>query len=86
MISKSSGKPLQGVTVRSGKAITTTDGSGIYSIETAPGDSIFFTYVGAKDVSILVSELGSQPITMEESQQSIGEVVVVGYTSQRRRM
>lgn len=83
--SKSSGKPLQGVTVKAGKSITSTDGSGIYTIEAAGSDSIFFTYVGMKDVALLVSQLNGQPVIMEEGQQSIGEVVVVGYTSQRRR-
>lgn len=85
VISKSSGKPLPGVTVRSGKSITATDGSGTYSLEAAASDSIHFTYVGMKNVSILVSQLSDQAISMEESQQSIGEVVVVGYTSQRKR-
>jgi TonB-linked SusC/RagA family outer membrane protein len=85
VISKTSGKPLQGVTVKAGNSTTSTSESGTYTIEAAAGDSIFFTYVGMKDIALTVSQLGNQPVAMEESQQNMGEVVVVGYTSQRRR-
>ncbi|MET0634822.1 MAG: SusC/RagA family TonB-linked outer membrane protein [Chitinophagaceae bacterium] len=85
VISKSSGRPLQGVTVRSGNAVTTTNESGGFAIDAVPTDSILFTYVGMKDLSVMVNELTGQPVMLEEVQQNIGEVVVVGYTTQRRR-
>lgn len=83
--SRTSGNPLQGVTVQSGTAVTTTDGAGIYSLQAQKGDSILFSFTGMKSLSLPVGEQNNISISMEEDLQSLGEVVVVGYTSQRKQ-
>ena len=45
---KSSGKPLQGVTVQSGTQVITTDALGTYSLQVKKGDKILFTFTGMK--------------------------------------
>ncbi|RYY61243.1 MAG: SusC/RagA family TonB-linked outer membrane protein [Chitinophagaceae bacterium] len=82
---KTNSAPLQGVTVQSGKNITSTDSKGLFSIDASTGDSIYFTFTGLQPVTVAVGDQTSISITMEEAQLNISEVVVVGYTSQRRR-
>lgn len=83
--SKSFGKPLQGVTVQSGTAATTTDAAGAYSLQAKQGDSVVFSFTGMKSVSLIVGEQNNFSIALEENQQALGEVVVIGYTSQRKK-
>lgn len=85
VVSKATGKPLQGVTVKAGSVNTTTDASGAYSIQAKKGDVIEFSSAGMKPFSLLLGDQSSIAVTMDEDQQNLGEVVVVGYTSQRKK-
>lgn len=82
---KSSGKPMQGVTVQSGTQVTTTDASGTYSLQVKKGDKILFTFTGMKPYSMVVNNQSDFSVMLEEEQQNLGEVVVVGYTTQRKK-
>jgi len=83
--SKLTGKPLQGVTVQAPEAVTTTDAAGAYSIQAKKGDKIVFSFAGMKTFSLTVGDQNSYTVLLEEDQQNLGEVVVVGYTSQRKK-
>ena len=85
VVSKSTGKPLPGITVQSGKLVTATDAAGVYSIQVNKGDKILFSSAGMKSFSLTVGDQDSFSVILEEDQQSLGEVVVVGYTSQRKK-
>jgi len=54
VVSKSTGKPLQGVTVQAATAVTTTDAAGVYSLEAKKGDKIEFTFAGMKSFTLVV--------------------------------
>src|SRR6186713_2694728 len=48
--------PLAGVSVQSKTKTVLTDASGKFSIESAAGDNLTFTYVGKKPVTIKVAD------------------------------
>ena len=86
-VSSKSGKtPLAGVTVQNKTRTVVTDESGKYTIEAAAGDNLNFSYVGMKPVTVKVTGSG-QPIMveLEEGVKEGEQVVVVGYSSQRKR-
>jgi TonB-linked SusC/RagA family outer membrane protein len=85
VVGKSTGKPLQGVTVQNGASGTATDSAGRYTLRAQKGDKIIFSSTGMKTFSITVGEQSNLAVQLEEDQRDLGEVVVVGYTSQRKR-
>jgi TonB-linked SusC/RagA family outer membrane protein len=78
--------PLTGVSVQAKGRTVLTDGSGRFSVEAAAGDNLVFSYVGMKPVTIKVTG-GTQDLSveLEEEVRSRDEVVVIGYSSQRKR-
>ena len=54
--SKLTGKLLQGVTLQSLDAVTTTDAAGTYSVKAKKGDKIVFSFSGMKSFSLTVKE------------------------------
>ncbi len=78
--------PLLGVSVQTKSKTVLTDASGKFSIEASTGDDLTFSYVGMKPVTIKITD-SDQNLTVEmEEGVSVGEeVVVVGYTSQRKK-
>ncbi|MET0393932.1 MAG: TonB-dependent receptor [Chitinophagaceae bacterium] len=84
-ITNAQGEPLPGVTVRAGSNAVTTDAEGFYSIDVVPGDSLQISYVGFRSVSRLVAAGESLVnLSLEPQENTLGDVVVVGYTSQRK--
>ena len=83
---KTDKSPLAGVSVQSKGKTTLTDASGKFSIEASPGDNLTFSYVGMKPAAIKVSG-GDQNllIEMEEGVKEGEQIIVVGYTSQRKQ-
>ncbi len=79
------GEPLIGVTVQvvgqQGGAVTDLDGH--YSIKAAKGAQIKFTYIGFTE-QILKVIGNTLDVTMSEDSQSLQEVVVVGYGTQKK--
>lgn len=85
VISKTSGRPLYGVTVQSGKKATTTDSAGNFSLNANRGDEILFSFTGMKPFTMNVNDDKTLSVILEDDPQTFGEVVVVGYTSQRKK-
>lgn len=78
--------PLSGVTVTAKNKNTTTDASGKFSIEANDGAALTFSYVGMKTITMKVSSTTQNlSIEMEAAGKEMEEVVVVGYTSQRKQ-
>lgn len=83
---KSDKKPLAGVTVQSKNKRVGTNSEGKFSIAAAEGESLVFSYIGMKPVTINITgstEIAS--VEMEESVKQEEAVVVIGYTSQRKK-
>jgi len=79
------GEPMSGVTVKAGSQTAVTDNDGYYALEATPGDSLQISYVGFRSVSRVITAGGTQlNLTLEPQENTLGDVVVVGYSSQRR--
>ncbi|MEZ3521401.1 MAG: TonB-dependent receptor [Muribaculaceae bacterium] len=80
------GEPLTGVSVNvkggSGAAVTDIDGN--YRINAAPEAKLLFSYVGCLSEEIAVHGRNVIDVVMRDSQQQLGEVVVVGYGTQKK--
>jgi TonB-linked SusC/RagA family outer membrane protein len=85
VVGRSGGRPLPGVTVQSGAAVTSTDTNGVFSIQAKPGDRIVFTSAGMKAVTLPVNEKNELLVEMDDNKQDLDQLVVVGYTSQRKK-
>ncbi len=83
--SKADNAPLAGVTVASKAKVVQTDPTGKFSIEAATGDELTFTYVGFKAETIKVGNSQTLTIQLETLARDIEQVVVVGYTTQRKQ-
>jgi TonB-dependent starch-binding outer membrane protein SusC len=82
---KSSGLPIEGVTVQSGTSVTTTNAAGAYTLQATKGNKILFSFAGMKSFSLTVGDANNIAVQLEEDEQNLNAVVVVGYTSQRKK-
>ncbi|MDG5491321.1 TonB-dependent receptor [Psychroserpens sp. SPM9] len=80
------GIPLPGVNiiVKGTTNGTSTDFDGKYSIKVNVGDVLEFIYVGLKTQSIKITNQTTLNIAMETDVESLSEVVVIGYGSQKK--
>jgi len=86
-VTDNNGTALPGVNVVvTGSTIgTITDLNGIYSIEVPEGStSLTFSFIGMEEQEIYIGTLTQINVTMAESAVGLGEVVVVGYGTERK--
>ena len=83
--SKADGSPLAGVTVTGEKNATSTDVSGKFSITASIGETLTFSYVGMNPVSVKVTAAAELSIQMEPSVKEGEQIVIVGYSTQRKQ-
>jgi len=82
------GEPLKGVTVqvKQTSIVTTTKQDGTYLINAPSGTSILvFSYVGYEEQTVNVVDRKEVSITMKLAPNSLADVVVIGYGSQKKR-
>ena len=79
-----SGLPGANVVIKGTNQGTVTDIEGNYSLTAAPTDTLQFTSVGYATQEVAVNNQSIVDVTMGEDIQSLQEVVVVGYTSERK--
>lgn len=81
----SAGEPIIGATVRvqGSKNGTVTDLDGNFTLSAAPGSTVEVSYIGYK-TKITKATAGSMKISLEDDNQSLNEVVVVGYGVQKK--
>ncbi len=83
---KSTNEPLVGVTVQTKNKTVTTSPDGSFSIEATIGETINFSSVGMNAQSIKVTNSTQNlNLAMEDATTGLNEVVVVGYTSQKKK-
>ena len=84
-VSDASG-PLSGVTViiKGTKTGTQTDFDGIYSIKAATGAVLQFSFIGFSTTEQTVGTSNVINVVMQESAESLEEIVIMGYGSQRK--
>ena len=78
--------PLPGVTVaiKGQTRGTVTDADGHYSIAAEPAEVLVFSFIGMETQEITVGSSQTISISMAESAQSLEEIVVVGYGTQKK--
>jgi TonB-dependent starch-binding outer membrane protein SusC len=82
----SSGEPMVGVNVVIQGSTTgiITDVDGNYQIKASPSSTLTFSFLGYKTQSILVENRTEINVKLESSKIDLGEIVVVGYGTQRK--
>ncbi len=86
-VTDTKGEPLPGVTVLV-KGTTTgasTDADGRFSISVPEGSTLVFSSVGFVRQELPVGTTRTFEVRLQDDQQSVGEVVVVGYGTQNRQ-
>ncbi|MEO8403113.1 MAG: TonB-dependent receptor [Chitinophagaceae bacterium] len=85
-IVNSSGEPMQGVSiaVKNTTNMTTTDINGDFTLVAPSNAVLVMSYVGFKKQEVSVAGKTQLQITLEPVESALGDVVVVGYTSQRK--
>ncbi len=82
-----SNQPLAGVTVtvKGTQVATQTDGEGLYSIQVPAGSSVLsFSFVGHVTRDLTIPASNSLNVTLVPDDQTLDDVVVVGYGTARR--
>ena len=79
-------EPLIGVNILSSSSGqgTTTDFNGEFSISAASGDVLTFSYIGYKTQDVTVSGSSTINVRMLTDAQTLDELVVVGYGTQKK--
>ena len=79
------GNPLPGVIVKveGTQDATVTDINGNYSLNAAPSQRLEFSYLGYASLTLDASQ--SKQVVLKEADKTLGEVVVVGYGTMRRK-
>ena len=85
-VTDASGIPLLGVNVlvKNASIGTTTDFDGNYSIDVSANDVLTFSYVGYVTKEFTITNSQTLDVTLQEDQNSLDEVVVVGYGTQKK--
>jgi len=65
---------------------TITDENGAFTLTVKPGASLTFSSVGYKTVTVAVGNKGVIDVTLEEDNEFLDEVVVVGYGVQKKKL
>lgn len=79
-------EPLPGVSIliKGTSAGVITDLNGGYQVETSPGDTLVFSFVGFLKEEVPVGNKTTIDISMREDIQSLQEIVIMGYTAERK--
>lgn len=77
--------PGVNVVVKGAKTSAQTDFDGSYSIKAKTGDVLVFSYVGMLDLTATVGTASTLNVTLNESQKTLDEVVVVAYGKQKAK-
>ena len=85
-VTDETGEPLIGVSVKAENSKTgvTTDIDGNYTISMSAPGTIEFSYVGMDPQKVKVSAAGRHDIVLKQGANTLDDVVVVGYGTQRK--
>ena len=88
VIDQTSGMPLPGVTIKvmGSEVGAATDGEGRFSLKAPADATLIFTHVGYESLTIKVKGRAPLVVTLVSSSKTLGDVVVVGYGTQRKAL
>lgn len=78
------GMPGVNVLIKGTAKGTATDGEGKFSIQANENDVLVISFIGYQTLDIVVSNQSVIDVTLEEDLTTLGEVVVVGYGTQKK--
>ena len=80
------GEPMPGVSilVKGTTTGTVTDVDGAYTLDVAPGQILLFSFIGYEKYELTVGTATVVNVVLTQSENSLDEVVVVGYGQQRK--
>lgn len=84
VIEKNTQVPLPGVTIQAKDRSAITDSTGRFTIQSAPGEILTFSFVGMKIAMAKVPDAGNVHLEMEKDASNLEEVVVTGYQAQKK--
>lgn len=86
-ITSPSGEPLVGATVTEKNTTnsTATDATGSYSLRIAENATVVISFVGYNSHEVNTTNLQNYDFSLVQAENSLGDVVIVGYTSQQKR-
>jgi TonB-dependent starch-binding outer membrane protein SusC len=86
-VTNAQGTALPGVTVqvKNSSVSTATDAAGSFTITAGPTDTLELSSIGFKTLQLPVAGKTVLQVTLQEDAQSLNNVVVVGYTTQRKK-
>lgn len=76
--------PGVSVKVKGSQLATSTDGNGKYSISATPSSVLVFSFIGSDPKEVTVGSQTTINITLKESQNSLTDVVVIGYGTKKK--
>lgn len=77
---------LQGVTIQNKNKVVVTDVNGKFSISAKTGDVINISFVGMNPVKLkVINSSGDFNVALEAANQELNQVVITGYTSERKK-
>ena len=79
------GIPGATISIQKTKKGTSTDFQGKYSITAQKGDVLVFSFIGMKSQTRIVGDKSIIDVKLEEENQSLQEVVVVGYATKHKK-
>ena len=87
VVKDASGLPVPGVNVliKGGQKGVSTDLDGSYSINAAPGNVLVYSFIGFKKQEITVGNANVYDVLLKEEDNSLEEVVVVGYGVKKKK-
>lgn len=82
----STGSPLEGttITVLETKVSTLADKNGKFSVKAAKGNTLLFSNINSDSLSVVVDDRFTYDIRLHSRSGALGDVVVVGYGTQKR--
>jgi len=85
VIGKTTGEPLQGVSVQAKNKTVITDADGKFSLPVTAGETISLSFVGMNLLKVKITNATSSlSLTMEEGNNDLNLVVVTGYKTEKK--
>src|SRR4051794_31798031 len=86
VIKKTTGKPMEGFTFKGKVGIVVSASNGSFSLPVVEGESLALSYVGFTGQSVKVTEkLSNVSVELIPAQGAMDEVVVTGYTTEKKK-
>ncbi len=86
LVTDGNGTPIPGVSIKlkESTVATTTDATGKYNIKVPENGTLVFSYMGYQTQEVAINSRVTINVKLAESEESLSEIVVVGYGTQKK--